>query len=546
MKKFLCLLGAFILTATGASGVVACNKKLQTNKLEDYDNLNSDLKTSLEIKRKAKKYFNEEINNLEIIDVKGNNDIDIDLILKKVSSDKKYTLNSDNPDERKIKKYFINLFKKILDKVNNTLQNEYSNYYYNSLPILIEDYDANVDLWKIFIDKLISNLNVNMNSFFGIRVDLKLPYKINFKNHPSTDILFLAYNVTNETKQLKILLEKNVNKINTKLYEYYKKYLNVIIDKDNDFNSLYKNFIIDYSENSSDVELIFKNLTKIFISTNTDLKDLAIVDNVELINLKDSNLSNKNKGYNGYLLGTNNENLNNLDKVRYINYIAPNNWAKEELAKKWNNDTVTKFVNFIKSKEAPVFNSNNLILSTFNINIRAFIFNGLQLTGTFLKDSNQQDLVSTFSITGNGINEKLTNFGNLIKAFYQFYNANLNKNETKINVNNNDFIELIKLNNSSGNSKVFKYLASKFKESENTQKLKDYNLFFFDNISGYKNSKGNYYSKINTLKFENLDSSTTYMPWIALFIFGKNFITGKYYAVNNYYSKPISIQKKDE
>lgn len=544
MKKLLSLLATISLITTGASSVVACNKKVQINKLEDYDNLNWDLKTALEIKRKAKKYFNEEINNLEMID--GKEGVAIDLILKKVSSDKKYTLNSDNPDERKIKKYFINLFKKILDRVNNTLQNEYSNYYFDSLPILIQDSDANVDLWKIFVDKLISNSNVSMNSFSAIRVDLKLPYKINFKNYSFPDILFLAYNVTNETKKLKILLEKNVNKINTKLYEYYKKYLNVIIDKDNDFNSLYQNFIIDYSEDSSDVELIFKNLTKIFISTNTDLKDLTLVDDVALINLKDSNLSVKNKGYNGYLLGTNNENLNNLDKVRYINSIAPNNWAKEGLAKNWNDDTVTKFVNFIKSKEAPVFNSNNLILSTFNINMRAFIFNGLQLTGTFLKDSNQQDLVSTFSITGNGINEKLTNFGNLIKAFYQFYNANLNKNETKIEINNNDFIKLIKLNNSSGNSKVFKYLASKFKESENTQKLKDYNLFFFDNVSGYKNSKGNYYSEINTLKFEKLDTSDTYMPWIALFIFGKNFTTGKYYAVNSYYSKPISIQKKDE
>lgn len=546
MKKFLSLLGAVSLIATGSISVVACNKKLQINQLEDYNNFNSDLKTVLEIKRKAKKYFNEEINNLEIIDVRGNHDIDIDLILKKVSGDKKYTLNSDNPDEKKIKEYFINLFKKILDKVNNNLQNEYSNYYFNSLPILNEDSDANVDLWKIFIDKLISNSNVNMNSFSAIRVDLKLPYKINFKNYSFSDILFLAYNVTTETKQLKILLEKNVNKINTRLYEYYKKYLNVVIDKDDDFNYLYQNFIIDYSEDSSDVELIFKNLTKIFISNNTDLKDLTIVDDVELINLKDIYLSDKNKGYNGYFLGTNNENLNNLDKIKYINYIAPHNWAKEELAEKWGDDTATKFVNFIKSKEAPIFNSNNLILSTFNINIRAFIFNGLQLTGTFLKDSNNQDLVLTFSITSNGINEKLTNFGNLIKAFYQFYNANLNKNETKIKVNNNDFIELVKLNNLSGNSKVFKYLASRFKESANTQKLKDYNLFFFDNISGYKHSKGNYYLKINTLKFENLDASATYMPWIALFIFGKNFTTGKYYAVNNYYSKPISIQKKDE
>lgn len=542
MKKLLSIIGIFSLTiTTGTNNIVACNKKLQPNKLEYDDKSNLDLNTALEIKNKTKKYFNNEINNLEIIDCNE----DIDLILKKVNNNKKYTLNSDNPDEKKIKQYFINLFKKIVDKVNNILQNEYSNYFIDSLPILIQDSDADVDLWKIFIDKLISESNVEMNSFSAIRVDLRLPYKINFKKYSLTDNVFLGYNVTNETKKLKILLKKNIKKITTKLSEYYKKYLNVIIDNNNDFNSLYKDFIIDYSQDISDVDLIFKNLTKKFLSKNPELKNLTLIDDINLINLRDSNLSFKNKGYNGYLIGTNNENLSNLDKVNYINFISSHNWAGEGLAKNWNNDIVNKIVNFIKTKEAPIFNSSNLILSTFNINIRSFIFNGLQLTGDFIKDSNQKDLVLTFSITDNGINEKLTNFGNLIKEFYQFYNANLNKNETKIEVNNNEFTELIKLNNLYGNSKVFNYLTSKFKQSENTKKLKDYNLFFFDNVTGYKHYKGNYYSEINILKFDKLNKSDFYMPWIALFIFGKHFRTGKYYSVNSYYGISISIQKKD-
>lgn len=541
MKQLLKILSAITLIKIVPASTIGCITKINNDENID-ENIDENLKLVLEIQNKAIKYFNKAVTNIEIIDSKFQN---IDLIYEKASSDSNYTLNSNVPDEQKIKQYFINLFKELFENINHTLQNEYSNYYPNNFPLSFNESEVNVDLGKIFIDKLLSSLNVKMDSFSAVRVDLKLPYQISLKEYQFTNTISFSYNVTKEKNNLKIILDQSIEKVNIELSKYFQNYLNVIIDKNNDFNFLYRNFIIDYSMDSSDVDSIFKRLTKAFIDSNHNLKNLVFVAGVDLINLKESNLSLKNKGYNGYFDGTNNENLNNLDKIKYIDYVATHNWSGEGLAKNWNNDTVNKFVDFIKTKEAPIFNVNNLILSTFTFNIRAFNINGLSLTGNFIKDSNQQDLVSTFSITSNGINEKLTNWGKLIKAFYQFYDANINKNETKIKVNSDDFNNLVKLNNSSGNSKVFQYLTSKFKESENTKKLTDYNLFFFDNFTGYKHTKGNYYSKTNTLKFEHLKKSDSYMPWIALFAFGKNdkTTTGIYYAVNSYYEKPINIQK---
>lgn len=135
MKKLLSILGTITLVGAVAPNVVAChNKKLVTNESVTA----KDLQVFNEIQAKAEDKIEQKIKNIPYIDSIKNNLSKIYTKINKEDSDY-YQLKLSDSEDNKIATYFINSFTKIFDSVNHDLQNEYSNYFANELPLTLND-----------------------------------------------------------------------------------------------------------------------------------------------------------------------------------------------------------------------------------------------------------------------------------------------------------------------------------------------------------------------------------------------------------------------
>ncbi|WP_374941058.1 hypothetical protein [Spiroplasma citri] len=74
--------------------------------------------------------------------------------------------------------------------MNQHLQNRYSNYYLDTMPLFLGENDISFDLYNINFNKIAKLVQDTPQAVLGITVQVNIPYEVYFKGMPSQDITF--------------------------------------------------------------------------------------------------------------------------------------------------------------------------------------------------------------------------------------------------------------------------------------------------------------------------------------------------------------------
>ncbi|QCO24348.1 hypothetical protein SRED_002842 [Spiroplasma melliferum] len=438
-----------------------------------------------------------------------------------------YQLNLSNAEDKKLANYFINDFTKIFETVNYNLQNEYSNYFPNSMPLTFDEDRSVINVNFVNVEAIKNKFPVDINPepFGAVRIDFKAVVSINFKTLFSSFEISTIYNVTENTTALKVLSDKATTFLVKNIQEYFNKLENADFSTNDIFKPLYDQVQWDFSEKTTALDERLKFSFKEYINSKKEFKNIEITYNaVEIIEqAMKGDLSAKNKGF------------DSLKDDRNINSLTLANWFKgDETAKTIENVTEGDFVNFYKNKIGPAFNINEttyLSLGTFKINLTYINIYGMGLSGN-VKGSDGEDLMITLQLSKGAIDKKLNNWAKIIIAFWKYINnLKITTQAVELKVSNLLFKKLADKNQRDGLKGVLKVLVDDFKTSEETIDLEDIELFnlishpLFERTKGEKivdtNNQGG--SVLAWKYFEN-------ESWAALFSFGESLNSGLYYS----------------
>ncbi|MFW4370815.1 MAG: lipoprotein [Spiroplasma sp. hy2] len=522
MKKLLSVLGAVTLVGTGVSNIVACHTKTKTKK---EDTTARDLEVLSEIQNKAVTAITEKIKEKMYVDSSKNN---LAKIYAKVDNgNSMYQLNLNNAEDKKLANYFINDFTKIFETVNYNLQNEYSNYFPNSMPLNFDEEHRVINVNFVNVEAIKNKFPVDINSekFSAVRIDFKAAVSIKFKTLFSSFEISTIYNVSENTTALKVLSDKATTFLIKNIQEYFKNLENADFSKNDIFKPLYDNVQWDFSEKTTALDERLKFSFKEYINSKKEFKNIEITYNaVELIEqVMKGDLSAKNKGF------------DSLKDNRNINNLTLANWFKgDEGSKTIENVTEGDFVNFYKNKIGPALNINEtdyLSLGTFKINLTYINIYGMGLSGN-VKGSDDEDLMITLQLSKAAIDKKLNNWGKIIIAFWKYINSlKITTQAVELKVSNLLFKKLLDKNQRDGLKEVTKMLLDNFKSSEATTDLEDIELFNLISHPLFERAKGEKIVDVNELEgsFLALKYSEN-ENWATLFTFGKDLNSGLYYS----------------
>lgn len=526
MKKLFSIFSAMTLIGATNPNVISCNNQ-NTGELEE-DTSTTDLEMVNELKTSASSEISNYVKSRMYVDSNKNN---LAGLYEKVDSEEiNYKLDLKNSKDKALANYFINDFNTIFERVNHNLSSTYMNYFNNKSPLTFEKDKSNVEVNFINVEGLKNKFPVEINteSFKGVRVNLKAVVSTEYKKIFSSFEISVVYNVTENPSVLKELSSKATKSLLQKLKEYFHNLENVDFSTSDIFKTLYEEVQWDFSENIKVLDDTLKKSLKKFTSNDDKFKDMDIsYNNVALLEKTSTGeLTNNNKG------------IDNLMDTQNAQEIALSNWFKEpNEPKSINNVTANDFVNFYKTNVGQGLNINDndsLNLGNFKIHLGYLNINGMGLSGYAknIEDDNAgEDVIMTLNLSRAAIDQKLNNWGEIIIAFWKYINTGpfARKEGLEITVPKDLFRNLSEKNKKEGLKGVIKTLVTNFKKSNEAKDLQDLTLFNFiahprfAKTMGQKNDNN---SDSSFLIWNSLNSD----PWAVLFTFGLNFEHGLYYC----------------
>ncbi len=119
--------------------------------------------------------------------------------------------------------------------MNQHLQNRYSNYYVDTMPLFLGENDISFDLYNINFDKIAKLLADTPQAVLGITVQVNIAYEVRFKGIPSRDNIQVSITTTNDSEVL--------NNIQDKVENYFVNFLDTIFKAKN-YRIISKQFYI--------------------------------------------------------------------------------------------------------------------------------------------------------------------------------------------------------------------------------------------------------------------------------------------------------------
>ncbi|WP_348735961.1 lipoprotein [Spiroplasma endosymbiont of Ammophila pubescens] len=524
MKKLLSVLGAVTLVGTGVSNIVTCHTKTKTKK---EDTTARDIEVLSEIQNKAVTAITEKIKEKMYVDSGKNNLAKIYAKVDNVNS--MYQLNLNNAEDKKLANYFINDFTKIFETVNYNLQNEYSNYFPNSMPLNFDEERSVINVNFVNVEAIKNKFPVDINPepFSAVRIDFKAVVSINFKTLFSSFEISTIYNVTENTTALKVLSDRATTFLIKNIQEYFNNLENADFSTNDIFKPLYDNVQWDFSEKTTALDERLKFSFKEYISSKKEFQNIEITYNaVSLVDqLTKGTLSVQKKGYD---IISDSRNIHDLELSQWFKYADKNGWKTNRGV------TESDFVNFYKNKIGTGLNINEtdyLSLGTFKINLTYINIYGICLSG-YAKNNDGEDLMVSLQLSKAAIDKKLNNWGKIIIAFWKYITNNesmyVRYGVVHVVVPKLLFQKLLDKNQRDGLKGTLKVLVDSFKSSEEATDLEDIELFnlishpLFERVKGTKNSANN-----NLLEWVHLYLKQN---WAALFTFGEKLEHGLYYS----------------
>ncbi|AXF96894.1 hypothetical protein [Spiroplasma phoeniceum] len=526
MKKLFSIFSVMTIIGATSSNLTSCNNQ-NTEELEE-DTSATDLEMINKIKTSASDEISNYFKSRMYVDSNKKN---LAGLYEKVDSEEiYYKLDLNNSKDKTLGDYFMNDFNTIFERVNYNLGITYGNYFENKSPLTFEKDLSTVEVNFINVEGLKNKFPVEINteSFKGVRVNLKSFVRTKYKKIFSDFEIPVVYNVTENPSVLKELSSKATKSLLKKLNEYFHNLKNVDFSTNDIFKTLYEEVQWDFSENIKVLDDAFKKSLKGFTNKDEKFKDMDIsYNNVSLLEkVAIGELNHKNKG------------LDNLADVKNAQEITLSNWFKEpNEPKSINNVTANDFVNFYKSNVGQGLNINDndsLTLGNFKIHLGYLNINGMGLSGYAknIEDDNiGEDVIMTLNLSRAAIDQKLNNWGEIIIAFWKYINTGpfARKEGLEITVPKNLFKTLSQTNKTEGLKGVIKTLLTNFKQSAEVKDLKDIKLFNFIAHPRFAKTVGQKIDNKGDSSFLIWDVSNS-DPWAVLFTFGSTFNNGLYYC----------------
>ncbi|WHQ37287.1 lipoprotein [Spiroplasma sp. SV19] len=472
MKKLLSVLGTITLVGAGTTTVISCtNMIVDDNAPNDVSAAAKDAKVLNEISKRASNDLETYAAKKMMID-ETKYDISFEKLYQMVSSEKpSAVIDVNNPDAAKILQLVRTGFNAEFDNINNAIINDYPNYYPTGEPLAVIENSVKYKLNYIDLKQLAKIINVDVTNVDAVRLDFSFNFNVQFKTLSTTVPIVISYVLTGDVEIVEKLLSGIIAKVVKPIVNYFNQIKSIKIDSNKDFRTLYDEFDIIYSNNYQKLDTIVTLKLEELIKTDPDLvplKDqITFVDSEQILNLVSAPITDAAAG-----------NVAGSNEV--FNLIAKNttaNWTGEG----FNPDQLTgqKFLSFYRSI-MPIFETSEgiLQLGSFNVNLLKIQVAGFPLSGV-VTDNNQALNVSV-EISVQGLDKKLTNFGNIISAFNKYYRIEtyLTGKRSIFHVSTKDFDEIKKYLKSSGNlKKMWSILEESFKASSYAIGLEDLDLF---------------------------------------------------------------------
>ncbi|APE75571.1 hypothetical protein [Spiroplasma citri] len=279
MKWLLTLFSVFVLGFGSSLGVVSCTVRAK-HEPDDNDELdhNQDLEILNQIKKEAKQTLSTWWQTKTMIDIIKDYPEQISSFKELVTQVKTKNDGSLTLTSIAISKYcFLNQlligFKAEFNNLNKHLQNRYSNYYVDTMPLFLGENDISFNLYNINFDKIAKLLADTAQAVLGITVQVNIAYEVRFKGLPTEDNIQVSITTTNDSEVLNNIQDKVenyfVNFLDTifkaKNYRIISKQFNIktdivwpIISKElNDRNISFQHIIFNFLYYGQQIYLIF-------------------------------------------------------------------------------------------------------------------------------------------------------------------------------------------------------------------------------------------------------------------------------------------------
>ncbi|WHQ36686.1 lipoprotein [Spiroplasma sp. SV19] len=480
MKKLLTILGALTITTVGTVNIVSCTVRPNDNSSDTNGSMQNDMAILTKIASKVSKNINDYANNGNLKDSNAYPQLDsfYDLVSESQPS---IEISASSGDHKEGLSIIKNGLKVVFENVNQQIKDEYSNYYINTMPLSFEETRDKFVLNYINLTKVAEITGTDISNLKTVQLQYSFMLNLDYKKLNQKMPFTISFLISNDIEKIGKLVNGTIAEVTKVLVSYFKDYMNIVIDKNNDFKSIYNNFQVNYVGDVKALDDIF--VTKLGQNIKDDstislkLKQGIAFDdtgNKRLMKVVSSTITAENSG----------QIPKNLDLGNY----QPALWAGEGV-----NPTGLTANNFVKAyrESLPVFNvdKENMMLAKLNVNLNYISIYGLPLSGILM--INDQIYESNILISRQGLNNKLTNFGEIIVAFHKYYNIDIRKRKgenTWNNTINNSSIFHVKdvlsdlKNNIDSKDKILRKLLSNFKKSEVAQGLTDLNLFNIYNL----------------------------------------------------------------
>ncbi|GAA6238339.1 MAG: hypothetical protein SPLM_04600 [Spiroplasma phoeniceum] len=173
-------------------------------------------------------------------------------------------------------------FKAEFVNLNQSLRDRYSNYYVDTMPLLLADNDISFTLYNINFVNIAKLLKDTSEAVLGVTVQVNIPYEVRFKGMQARDSIEPVVVITNNLEILR--------NIQDKLEEYFLSFIDnifkpldykIICTEDLFFNDINPDFLVwSIKEKLKKEEIKFYDNVRSTLTTNVNNKFFDITSHL--------------------------------------------------------------------------------------------------------------------------------------------------------------------------------------------------------------------------------------------------------------------------
>ncbi|RUO86707.1 hypothetical protein D9R21_01500 [Spiroplasma endosymbiont of Megaselia nigra] len=248
MKKLLTPFSVLVLGLGSSLWVASCKTRVNHDVDENDVDANQDFAILNQIKAEAKQTFEAWWDTKATIAINDYPEQILsftELVAELQSKDDALTLTSETISKYRFLTQLLTGFKAEFVNLNQSLLDRYSNYYVDTMPLLLADNDISFTLYNINFVNIAKLLKGTSEAVLGVTVQVNIPYEVRFKEMQARDSIEPVVVITNNLEILR--------NIQDKLEEYFLSFIDnifkpldykIICTEDLFFNDINPDFLV--------------------------------------------------------------------------------------------------------------------------------------------------------------------------------------------------------------------------------------------------------------------------------------------------------------